>query len=634
MKKFLLFATLIGCFASSGAFQFELAPVTGNNPQARISRASDNDDFLVYGYSKDYYNGLGVGAVNTTLDVAIEVPAEVADSWKGNSLTKVRIALGPSSTTDIKIYLTEKLGSNSPIYTQSARLSKTEAWEEVKLTTPYKIEGKKFYIGYQIVTRSSNDYPIGVDGIPTSSALGDNIGINGSWTHIGSEYGNVCIEAIIEGDALPQNDVVVSNLMVPSYVAIEKPFSVTASVSNYGTADIKSLGAVCYVNGVIAENAKLTMSSATIAKGESAEVTIENLVCDKLGSGIPVSVEFDKVNGKNDDAPYNNKGESTTTCATTVYPRKVVIEEWTGTWCPWCVRGIVGMEYMNNTYGEDGFIGIAVHSGDEMQISSYSGFLQRYASNYPGCIVNRQISGDANQQFMELNYLNIVKDPTIMEINVDAYYDENDKSKIYIDSKVNFAIDNDKATYRLGFGIIENNVGPYNQQNAYAGGGSGVMGGWESKGVAVRTTFNDVARIIETWQGMPNTLPSAVVAGEEYTYSTSLSTSNVSNIDNCEVVALIVNSRNSAIENACKVKPHIQGENSVENLYDSDLKVSSVKGGILISGDYDSCRIFGIDGSLVRTTINEKEITLKEGIYIVRISDREGKTVVKKVMVR
>ena len=29
-----------------------------------------------------------------------------------------------------------------------------------------------------------------------------------------------------------------------------------------------------------------------------------------------------------------------------LYPRRMVVEEGTGTWCPWCVRGIVGMEYM------------------------------------------------------------------------------------------------------------------------------------------------------------------------------------------------------------------------------------------------------------------------------------------------
>ena len=41
-------------------------------------------------------------------------------------------------------------------------------------------------------------------------------------------------------------------------------------------------------------------------------------------------------------------------------PRNVVVEEFTGTGCGWCPRGLVGMEKLRQTFG-DRFIGIGIH---------------------------------------------------------------------------------------------------------------------------------------------------------------------------------------------------------------------------------------------------------------------------------
>ena len=55
-----------------------------------------------------------------------------------------------------------------------------------------------------------------------------------------------------------------------------------------------------------------------------------------------------------------------------------LIEEYTGTWCGWCVRGIVGMELLRETYGDD-FIGVAYHNDDGMEIM--------YSNRYPNDIM-------------------------------------------------------------------------------------------------------------------------------------------------------------------------------------------------------------------------------------------------------
>ena len=64
-----------------------------------------------------------------------------------------------------------------------------------------------------------------------------------------------------------------------------------------------------------------------------------------------------------------------TPTGTATYDRVTVVEEGTGTWCGWCVRGIVALEYMRENY-PDKFIGIGVHYGlfsQKVDIGPYVG---------------------------------------------------------------------------------------------------------------------------------------------------------------------------------------------------------------------------------------------------------------------
>ena len=49
---------------------------------------------------------------------------------------------------------------------------------------------------------------------------------------------------------------------------------------------------------------------------------------------------------------------------------RVVGEEATGTWCGWCPRGAVALNWMDHDY-EGYWQGIAVHNGDPMSDADY-----------------------------------------------------------------------------------------------------------------------------------------------------------------------------------------------------------------------------------------------------------------------
>ena len=55
----------------------------------------------------------------------------------------------------------------------------------------------------------------------------------------------------------------------------------------------------------------------------------------------------------------------------THYPRTVVYEEGTGTWCGWCPLGGFLLDELGRQH-PDRFVGIAVHRNDEMATYTYT----------------------------------------------------------------------------------------------------------------------------------------------------------------------------------------------------------------------------------------------------------------------
>ena len=66
----------------------------------------------------------------------------------------------------------------------------------------------------------------------------------------------------------------------------------------------------------------------------------------------------------------------------------VIGEEATGTWCGWCPRGAVALNWMDKDY-EGYWQGIAVHNGDPMTDPDYDNGIAPYISGYPSGLVDR-----------------------------------------------------------------------------------------------------------------------------------------------------------------------------------------------------------------------------------------------------
>lgn len=235
-----------------------------------------------------------------------------------------------------------------------------------------------------------------------------------------------------------------------------------------------------------------------------------------------VKVTFSNINGGVDDDPSNNDGTTVLRGYTPAPGKSVVVEEATGTWCQWCVRGIVFMKKLREYYPNH-FIGIGVHNADPMTLTDYDAELRTVAgfAGFPEVLVQRQAWLDPSA--MELPFLEAVTVPAPATLINGASYDAaNGLLTLSVTANFTQSVVGD---YRLNAVILEDEVtgtgSTWAQKNAYAGGASGPMGGFESLPSSVpaaQMVYNDVARgVLGGFLGLENSVPTNVAAGTTVT---------------------------------------------------------------------------------------------------------------------
>lgn len=600
-------------------------------------QAEAADSSLTYSYCGEITAFTGVEANNVTLGEAIYVPAEVVASWNGGKISGLNIGFGYGNANQINVFISEDLNSN-PVFTQEGKME-SYSWNLVEFSNPVEVPANGFYIGYEITTKSVNDRPLAVDNIPNSYANGGYIGVNGNWENYSSQFGNVCLRVLVEGDNLPANDVfVMGSPKISSYVGQNQEFAVSAMVINNGVEPVQSLSASCLFNGETQQSdINCLLSPASIAPGEFGTVTFTGLVYDNKNEKIMVDVTVNSVNGGVDANPSDNLVSGSTTVLSQVFPRMFVVEEWTGNWCGYCPYGIVGMQYMRETYGDDRFIGIAIHGGsasEPMLTTSYNSFMQVYGNGgYPGSIINRNkdLTVPPFKETLESIYLDNQWEQTFANVEIsDIDISAADEGKITVTSNTTFTLATGKSRYRMAYVLVEDHVGPYIQTNYYSGGAQGPLEGWDDKGRNVEWYYDEVARWI---QSIENSLPTTIEEGVTYEYTCDLPINNVSRLGNCSVIALILNSTTGQIENAVKVD--LPAEAGVDEISASgNVKVIAGKGELRVIGDYKEINVYTVSGTKVASSNGADRLPLEKGLYIYSVRNAEGTTVSGKILIQ
>lgn len=321
--------------------------------------------------------------------------------------------------------------------------------------------------------------------------------------------------------------------------------------------------------------------------------------------------------GKHETLPYTvwveadgdkNAEERTVTA----YQRKIVCEEGTGTWCGWCVRGLVMLDSIKHHYA-DRIIGIAAHTGDVMA-SDYISKISRYlGDSYPTGSVNRMMVTDP-QNFISYARTFLKQKESLVDMDLQTTFDAATRS-VTTTTTLLFADDQTDHQLAMAYAIIENAVhqpdnDKYKQNNSYANGENGVMGGYEKYGSIIPASamyFNDVARgYVDDLLGIDGSIPTDVKAEEAVAHTTTFTLpDNILVDENVEIVAMIIDKSDGHIVNGECVPV---GKSSSDGI-----------SGITKNEPSKVVAIYGLDG--------QKRPSVQRGLNILRYADGRSEKV-------
>jgi len=262
----------------------------------------------------------------------------------------------------------------------------------IGLDTPYTITSQGVYVGYTFtvssISNQQGQYPVPVGPNKTDNALWLKLGTQG-WEEYGSSLGVLAMQLKLSGEK-PLNAVTPFDL--PSTMAgLNEERPVILSLQNVGTAAVTSIDYTITTDGVASEEKHLDFSPAIANYAACTSVQIMLSGDDVQGSKTK-TLTVTKVNGQDNEAAVKESKALMVTIQET-FPHRVVVEEYTGTGCGYCPRGLQGMENLRQQFG-DNFIGIGLHmynTGDPMYPANYATLS---FSGAPSCMIERMGEAD------------------------------------------------------------------------------------------------------------------------------------------------------------------------------------------------------------------------------------------------
>lgn len=590
------------------------------------SRAQDLPT-ITFGYCADDLKSIvGPRKINTYVGGAMKFDAETAQIFKGDKIIKMKIGLGKIyRQTAVTFFISKELGAD-PIYTQEVP-TWSDAWKEFSLNIPFEITGETFYLGYYLRTLSDSDLPLAYDGNKANAQEGsayytaDNYSISDmmkKWEAVNADYGNICIRCIIEGEDLPEESMDILDISTIDTTPLNTAIPVDIKVRNTGTKVVNSYEFEVTVG--TQEPQVFTVDNVNIDNYEENTYSFE-VEAKEPGYQLPISAKMLKANGNS--LPLPSKAETAVMASDDLQPRVVVVEEITGTWCGWCPRGYVGMEEMKHKYGDVGnYIGIAVHSGDPMEVRGYSTYAVAAAGgNFPAAMVNRMYGIDPRFSTLE-QYYNMMKEEKVeasMDMTVD--YANNERTKVNAEVTTTFVFDFDQASYGICLITLEDGLGPYMQSNYYSkNNADGYLEGFSGQADYVSLMYNEIPTYINNYTGGVASVPAKIKAGNPNVYKGSVGV-NPKNLTNTTIVALLVNRETGHVVTGCKseLRKHAGVDNVAAEV---SANVVAKDGMIVVDNSNETTFVYGLNGMKAGEIQGNGSLMLEKGIYIVKVGDK------------
>lgn len=453
----------------------------------------------------------------------------------------------------------------------------------------------------------------------------------------------------ISVNVLKANDVIVRDITYEKYNQVGNEVTVSANLQNFGYEPLTSVlmtleyGSESYTDTITSLNVGI-LGRRNFTHTFSIDLTEEG--------EFPFTVTFSNPNGVEDENPTDNGATRRVYGLSTQLPKKVVVEEATGTWCGWCPRGTVNMDLLAEEHA-DVAIPIAVHNTDPMEVEEYDDALGATIGGYPSGHVDRKSVDIDPADFIAA--VESIQDRLVpVAVTTVSSYDP-DTRMATITGTGYFSVPTQANDLRFTCVLTENNVTGtattpgygFSQVNYYAGGGEGPMGGFENLPEIVPAedmVYQFVARaLLGGFYGLENSIPDSLAANEEFTIEFSYQVPEDFEPEEMKAIIFIQDEATGEILNGDMVD--LQETVSVEPLIpagQASLKPNVTSDLMNLTVDFQtdaqvSLRIYNTYGGLVRdlgvlnlaSGLHTEQINVAEfasGMYILELRHKNAVT--------
>ena len=497
--------------------------------------------------------GVGVSKADT-YHCAVFIPGDNAIAV-GKTINAVRFGLTAPHATNAKVWVASELpvtvdASHTLNFVDVPDSKLGNAQIDVELPSAIEVPANGIYVGYSftITTASGNadKYPVLFAGKPAVNTLIlKTNSVVPQWTDlVDDNFGRLFLQVLLEGTFADNN--AAADDFGPVYGAVGESETVAIDVTNYSETPLSSIDYTITSDGETSAEQHADIATP-ITFNKTGKVNII-VTADATVGEKAKTLNITKVNG-NANAAAGKTTNFTVYTLPELVERNIVVEEYTGTGCGWCPRGLVGMDKMRQAFG-DRFVGIGIHqynSSDAMYISP-SGYAKL---NFDGAPFSATIDEELKK----------------------------------VDAKAQIETLLDNSEYTLEFVVIGDGLTgtgtAWNQSNYYYQYSSSELpedlaifgnGGKYGKSSVTGWLFNDVA-LVSSYVSNSNKAPKLDVmnAGEqkeaEYSLTMPTKTTLKDAVKNAElfIVALIVD-KEKHIVNAAKAPITIADPSGIENV--------------------------------------------------------------------
>ena len=573
-----------------------------------------------------------------TYDVAMKIQDE---TLVGTHIDEIIIPLqGVENMKDVKVWLSSQLRvenkENVPDLVSMNVTPTEDGFCTVKLDKPYTIPEEGVYVGYSLTIDEVVDDYTGAPVVVLNGAHEGGLYMHISssvvkWIDMSSLLGYTAyIQVNVSGRSV-KGDAASFAEGKDIFTAKDAPIEVKTSFVNHGGNGIQSLDVEYTLNGTTTP-VHFDLADAEANAYGAVCTTTTTLPAISESGDYTLNVKILKVNdAENEDTDVES--DFNVFVVDKMPKHRAFLEEFTGTWCGYCVRGYVGLEKLAELYPDD-FVCVSYHNGDPMETVDYeeypwNAFVLGEFPGFPGASVDRMAEIDA---FWGFDYgvkpLGVADDLAARnevfghaDLELLADYDV-DNDAVNVTANVTFPFSPSENVYALEYILVADGLTGeagtnWDQTNYYSGGEIAgedceelqpfIEAGSKVQGLV----FNDVVVMKSQNYGEVGSIPETINASERITHTYTfdlayaLNTSGdpvIQDKEKLRVIVLLVNTETGEVFNANKVNVN----NAETGIHSADSDLNNIR----------SIEYFDLSGRKVgraQTGVNVMKITYNDG---------------------